>query len=205
MKKGSKKGVLFVLSGPSGSGKGTVVKELLKNHPEIKLSVSMTTREPRPGEVDGVSYYFVTKEEFEKRIQNGELLEYAEFDGNYYGTPKKEIDSYLENGIDVLLEIEVQGAMQVRQRAFDSASIMLTPPDIQTLERWLRGRKTNSEESIQTRLATAREEIKYLTKYDYSVINEENKQAECAELIYSVMQAEHYRTVHTGDILEKFE
>ena len=200
-----KKGILFILSGPSGSGKGTVVEKLLKNHPEIKLSVSKTTRDPRPNEIPDVSYYFVTKESFENGIQNGDFLEYAEFDGNYYGTPKKEIENCLERGIDVLLEIEVQGAMQVLTRAKDAVSIMLTPPDIETLERWLRGRGTNSEESIQKRLATAREEIKYLPKYHYSVINEENKQTECAELIYSIMQTEHHKTVHTSNIVNKFE
>ncbi|MBQ8146815.1 MAG: guanylate kinase [Clostridia bacterium] len=200
-----RRGILFILSGPSGSGKGTVLSRLFSKHPEIKYSVSMTTREPRPGEMHGINYYFVSREDFEKRINNGELLEYATFDGNYYGTPKKEIESFLERGIDVILEIEVKGAMQVLERAKDAVAIMITPPDIQTLEKWLRGRGTNSEESINERLTTAKEEIRCLPKYHYSVINEESKQDECAELIYSIMQAEHHKTVHTSKIMSKFE
>ena len=200
-----RKGILFILSGPSGSGKGTILSRVLEKHPEIKLSVSMTTRKIRPTETPDVSYYFVTKEEFESSIKNGELLEYATFDGEYYGTPKKKIDGYLEKGIDVILEIEVQGAMQVLEKAKDAVAIMITPPDIQTLEKWLRGRGTNSEKSILERLATARQEVKYLPKYHYSVINEENKQDECAELIYSIMQAEHNKTIHRKNLTDKFE
>ena len=150
-----RRGILFILSGPSGSGKDTILKILLEKHPEIKLSVSMTTREIRANETADVSYYFVSRQEFENSINNGDFLEYAIFDGEYYGTPKKKIESYLEKGIDVILEIEVQGAMQVLEKAKDAVTIMITPPDIQILEKWLRGRGMNSEDSINKRLATA--------------------------------------------------
>ncbi|MBE6674563.1 MAG: guanylate kinase [Ruminococcaceae bacterium] len=199
------KGLLFIISGPAGSGKGTVVKSILKKHPEIKLSISMTTRQPRPIETPNVDYYFVTKEFFQDKIENNEMLEYADYNGNYYGTLKSEVFDSLENGRDVILEIEVDGAMQVKAANPEAITIMLTPPDSQTLESRLRGRGTETEENILKRLNKAKIEITFLPKYDYSVINEDGGADACADLIYSIMQAEHSKTVHTKSIIKKFE
>ena len=200
-----KKGLLFIISGPAGSGKGTVVKKILENHPEIKLSISMTTRSPRPTETPDIDYYFVTKDFFKEKIENNHMFEYAEYNGNYYGTLNSEVVDYLDKGRDVILEIEVDGAMQVKRAHPDAVAIMLTPPDSVTLERRLRGRGTETEENIIKRLNKAKVEITFLPKYDYSVINEDNGVDKCAELIYSIMQAEHSKTVHTSRIIEKFE
>ncbi len=199
------KGLLFIISGPAGSGKGTVVKSILKKHPEIKLSVSMTTRQPRPIETPNVDYYFVTKEFFKDKIDNNEMLEYADYNGNYYGTLKSEVFDSLENGRDVILEIEVDGAMQVKATHPEAITVMLTPPDSETLENRLRGRGTETEENILKRLNKAKIEITFLPKYDYSVINEDGGADACADLIYSIMQAEHSKTVHTKSIIKKFE
>lgn len=199
------KGLLFIISGPAGSGKGTVVKSILEKHPEIKLSISMTTRQPRHIETPNVDYYFVTKEYFKDKIDNNEMLEYADYNGNYYGTLKSEVFDSLENGRDVILEIEVEGAMQVKAANPEAITIMLTPPDSETLESRLRGRGTETEENILKRLNKAKIEITFLPKYDYSVINEDGGADKCADLIYSIMQAEHSKTVHTKSIIKKFE
>lgn len=199
-----KKGILFVLSGPAGSGKGTVVECLLKKHPEIKLSISKTTRAPRGNEIPNVNYYYVTKEDFQKSIENNEFFEYAQYSKNYYGTPNSEVVDYLERGIDVILEIEVVGAMKVKAMHPETVTIMLTPPDSADLERRLRGRASDSEEQILMRLARAKEEIKSLPDYDYSVVNEFGKQEECADLIYAIMQASHRKTSLTKSIIENF-
>ena len=200
-----RKGLLFIISGPAGSGKGTVVKSLIASHPDVRLSISMTTRAPRHIETPDVDYYFVSKEQFEEKIEKGEMLEYAEYNGNYYGTPKAKVMECLESGHDVILEIEVEGAMQIKSAFPEAIAIMLTPPDKEVLEARLRGRGTETEENILKRLAKARLEIKYLPKYDYSVINEDNGVEKCAALVYSIMEAEHSKTVHTKEIMEKFE
>ena len=200
-----RKGILFIISGPAGSGKGTVVKELISAHSEIALSVSATTRNPRPGEENGVHYYFISKDEFEKRIERGEILEYTTYCENYYGTPLKEVKKALDSGKDIILEIEVDGAMQVKKKVRGSIAIMLTPPDAETLERRLRGRGTETEDVIKWRLERAKEEIKLLPKYDYSVVNEDGKSNECAELIYDIIKAEHQNTKNTKkEIIKKF-
>lgn len=199
-----RKGILFIISGPAGSGKGTVVQKLLSAHPDLKLSVSATTRAPRPGEINGVHYYYLSKEEFEERIKNSEMLEYTTYSQNYYGTPKKEVLEAMDKGIDVILEIEVDGAMQIKSMVEGSVAIMLTPPDSDVLESRLRGRGTETEDVIKWRLERAKEEIKLLPKYDYSVINEDNKSDECAELIYSIIKSEHQKTSNTMSIIEKF-
>ena len=200
-----RKGILFIISGPAGSGKGTVVKEIINNHKDIALSVSATTRKPRPGEENGVHYYFISKEEFEGRIERGEILEYTTYCDNYYGTPLKEVKRALNHGQDIILEIEVDGAMQVKKKVRNSVAIMLTPPDGETLERRLRNRGTETEEVIKWRLARAKEEILLLPKYDYSVVNEDGKITECADLIYDIIKAEHQKTKNTKrDLIKRF-
>ncbi|MBO5090994.1 MAG: guanylate kinase [Clostridia bacterium] len=199
-----RKGLLFIVSGPAGSGKGTVVNELIAKHPSLTLSISATTRQPRPGEVDGVHYHFISKEEFEQRINDGKMLEYATYSGNYYGTPQKEVEEAMREGKDVILEIEVAGAMQIKEKIKDSVAIMLTPPSRDVLEARLRGRGTETEDVIKWRLERAKEELSLMPQYDYSVINEDNKSDECAEMIYTIIKAEHQRTIYTSQIIEKF-
>lgn len=198
------KGILFIISGPAGSGKGTVVKELIDSYDDIELSISATTRQPRPGEENGVHYHFITKEDFENRIANGEILEYTTYCDNYYGTPAKEVKEALHRGKDVILEIEVDGAMQVKKKMRGAVTIMLTPPDGATLERRLRSRGTEDEEKIAWRLGRAKEELALIPKYDYSVVNEDGKVKECASLIYNIIKAEHAKTKHTKKIIKKF-
>lgn len=169
-------GVLLVISGFSGSGKGTVMKELLngKNkRSDCCLSISATSRSPRPGEEDGREYYFKTREEFESMIEDDCFLEYAEYVGNYYGTPKQYVIEQLERGINVILEIEVQGAIQVKKKFPQAALIFLTPPDSKTLEERLRGRNTEKEEVIRGRLEKAAKEAMEIENYDYIVINDD--------------------------------
>ncbi len=199
-----RKGLLFIVSGPAGSGKGTVVNELLSKHPDITLSISATTRQPRPSEINGVHYHFISKDEFEKRISDGKMLEYATYSGNYYGTPQKEVEEAMENGKDVILEIEVAGAMQIKEKVKGAIAIMLTPPDKEVLEARLRGRGTETEDVIKWRLERAKEEIMLLDQYDYSVVNEDQKSGECADMIYSIIRAEHQKTTYTKTIKEKF-
>lgn len=169
-----KRGVLIVLSGPSGVGKGTVRKALFEE-PDIdfQYSISMTTRQPRMGEVNGEDYFFVTREQFEEEIANGNMLEYAEYVGNYYGTPKSFIDQSLAAGRDVLLEIEVQGALQVKDKMPEGAYIFLTPPDLQELKNRLINRGTEELAIINRRVATAASEIRMMANYDYAVVNDE--------------------------------
>ena len=187
-------GIPFVLSGPSGCGKGTIVKELLKKYPDtFALSVSATTRAPRVGEVDGVHYYFITREEFERRIDDQQILEYTSYCGNYYGTPKKELYERTVSGINVILEIEVEGAMNVRRLCPEAVLIYVLPPDAETLEARLRGRGTNTEEDIANRLATAREEIRCLPDYDYIVINENDGAEAAADEIVNIIASEQHK------------
>ncbi len=169
-----KKGILIILSGPSGVGKGTVLKEFI-NKPELKLaySISMTTRPQRSGEVDGVNYDFVTKEEFLNAIANDEFLEYAEFVGNFYGTPKKSVDQLINDGINVILEIEVQGALQVMKKCPDALSIFITPPSMEELESRIRKRASEPEEIIQQRLDKANREMEMINRYKYVVCNDD--------------------------------
>ena len=181
-----KRGLLIILSGPSGVGKGTIRKYFEKDDRlNLAYSTSMTTRSPRQGEKDGVDYFFTTKEKFEEAIKNGELLEYAEFVGNYYGTPLNEVEYLRNEGMNVLLEIEVQGATQVQKRCPDALSIFIIPPSMDELERRIRGRRSEPEEIIQQRLAKASHEMKMIPNYKYIVCNDDPKLA--AELIKTII------------------
>ncbi len=163
---------LYVISGSSGVGKGTVIKEFLKKHPDFKLSISCTTRKKRDGEEHGVNYFFVTKEEFASYIKNNEFLEWAEFSGNHYGTRKDFVEKCLKNGENLILEIDTQGALQVKSLMPEAVLIFIAPPSIEELEARLRGRHTEDEEAIQKRLASIKAEIKNSEKFDYKIIND---------------------------------
>lgn len=199
-----KKGLIIVISGPAGSGKGTVVKTLREKMPELALSVSATTRDPRPGEEEGVHYYFITKPEFERRIASGEILEHTYYCDNYYGTPKSELERITSEGRDLILEIEVNGAMQIKELFPEAVAIMLLPPSAKLLESRLRGRGTESEEVIKRRLVRAREELKLLHHYDYLVVNGENMIDDCANLIVDIINSEHSRTSRMTEFAENF-
>lgn len=183
------KGLLFVLSGPSGVGKGTVCNALRKVNKNITYSVSATSRAPRAGEIDGVNYFFKTKEQFEEMIKNDQFLEWAQYVNNYYGTPKKFVMDMLDQGKDVILEIEVQGAMQVKEKYPDGIFIFLAPPDMEELHQRIRNRGTEDDEVIQSRMKKAREEIEMMVNYDYVVINDEVDLA--VKRIEAIVIAEH--------------
>ncbi len=188
----TERGLLIVFSGPSGVGKGTVRKEIFESSDnKFEYSVSMTTRPQRPGEVDGVDYFFRSREEFEDLIRQGQMLEYAEYVGNYYGTPLTYVNETLDRGIDVFLEIEVQGALQVKKKVPDGVFIFLTPTDLEELQNRLVGRGTDSEEVIAQRLEIARQEIALMREYDYAVVNDEVHLA--ADRVKRIIEAEHFR------------
>lgn len=192
------KGILTVVSGFSGAGKGTIMKELLAKYEQnYALSISATTRAPRPGERDGVEYFFKSREEFEKMIAAGELIEYAQYVGNYYGTPKAYVGKQLEAGRDVILEIEIQGALKVREQFPDALLLFVTPPNADELKRRLIGRGTESMEVIENRLARALEEAEGLEEYDYLVVNDVLE--ECVEEVHEIIRNEHYRVSRNAD------
>lgn len=177
---------LIVLSGPSGSGKDTVVSTLIARYPEIKVSVSATTRSMRAGEAEGVNYYYMNNPQFEEKIASGEILEYTNYCGHYYGTPKSEVDSRIAVGIDVVLVIEVEGAANIRKLYPDAKLVFVAPPSFEELEHRLRGRGTETEEAIQGRLARAKEEMNFAKEYDYKLVNDTIDQ--CVEDLYHIIK-----------------
>lgn len=187
-----KKGILIVVSGFSGSGKGTIMRELLKKYPQdYALSISATTRQPREGERDGVEYFFKTREEFEQMIVGEELVEYAQYVGNYYGTPKAYVESQLAAGKDVILEIEIQGALKIKERFPETVLMFVTPPSAQILKERLVGRGTEDMETIEKRLSRATEEAEGIENYDYLIVNDELDA--CVEEVHSIIKEEHVR------------
>lgn len=187
-----------MVSGFSGAGKGTIMKELLAKYEQnYALSISATTRAPRPGEKDGVEYFFKSREEFEQMIAAGELIEYAQYVGNYYGTPKAYVGKQLEAGRDVILEIEIQGALKVREQFPDALLLFVTPPSADELKKRLIGRGTESMEVIENRLARALEEAEGLEEYDYLVVNDVLE--ECVEEVHEIIRNEHYRVSRNAE------
>ena len=193
-------GILIVVSGFSGSGKGTIMKELLKRYDNYALSISATTRAPREGETDGREYFFKTREEFEKMIAKEELIEYSEYVNNYYGTPRAYVEEQLTAGKDVILEIEIQGALKVKEKYPDTLLMFVTPPSAQVLKDRLVGRGTETAEVIDSRMKRAVEESQGVEKYDYLVINDDLER--CAKEMHSIIQGEHDRVSRNADFID---
>lgn len=194
-----KKGTLIVISAPSGAGKGTVISKLLEKGNNLWLSVSATSRVPRTNDKEGVTYYFYSKEEFEEKIKEGYFLEYAQYAGNYYGTPKEFIGKKLDNGIDVILEIEIQGAMQIKKIIPEALFIFIMPPTLDELKRRLVGRNTDSKEKIIERFKIAYKEINEVSKYNYVVVNDEVDNA--VSKIEAIIKAEKCRVDRIEEVL----
>lgn len=185
------RGILAVVSGFSGSGKGTIMKELLQQYDNYALSISATTRQPREGEMHGREYFFLSKEEFEQLIKEEKLIEYAQYVGNYYGTPSSFVEEQRDAGKDVILEIEVQGALQVKEKFPDTVLLFVTPPSAKELASRLRGRGTETEEVIAKRMQQAVTESTLMDKYDYLVVNDSLQEA--VETMHNILQMEHYK------------
>ena len=196
-----KKGILVVVSGFSGSGKGTIMKELLSRYDNYALSVSATTRNPREGEQDGREYFFKTREEFEEMIASDALMEYACYVENYYGTPRAYVEEQLALGKDVILEIEIQGALQIRKRFPDTLLLFISPPDARTLEKRLVGRGTESMDVTENRLSRAVEEAEGIESYDYFIINDDLNT--CVEQVHRLIQGEHSRVSRSLELINE--
>ena len=197
------KGLLIVVSGPAGSGKGTVNAHLLRSG-DFVYSVSATTRAPRPGEVDGVNYHFISRDEFLERIERGDMLEYTEYCGNFYGTPKKEAEDVLASGKNLILEIEVEGAQNVKKKYPDAVLVLLLPPSYSVQESRLRGRGTETEEKIRLRLERAKEEITFANVYDYVVYNHDGRDTDAADEIRAIVTAEKCSVTRNPKIAENY-
>ena len=198
-----KSGLLVVISGPAGVGKGSIVKEMMKLSDKVVLSVSATTRAPRPDERDGINYFFKSREQFEEMIRNNELIEWVEYCGNYYGTPKEFVMSEIEKGHIVILEIEVEGAASVKRLFPDSVLCFVLPPDYYELEKRLRGRGTEDEETINRRLTRAREEFRHIDDYDYIIINDTISSA--AQRFMNIIETEQMKTHRNKELINKFK
>ena len=196
----NQKGILIVVSGFSGAGKGTIMKELLKKYDNYALSISATTRGPREGEVDGREYFFKTREEFEKMIAKDELIEYAMYVNNYYGTPKAYVEDQLNAGRDVILEIEIQGALKVKEKFPETLLLFVTPPTAEILKNRLVGRGTETMDVIEQRMKRACEEAEGMEKYDYYVVNDVLE--DCVEHVHQIIQAEHSRSYRNIEFAE---
>lgn len=196
-----KKGRLIVISGPSGVGKGTVVRALLERDPQLRVSVSATTRPMRPNEIDGVHYYFISHEKFEEMIAQDLFLEYAQYVGNYYGTPEAPVDRMLEQGFDVILEIEVQGGLQVMKRRPDAISVFLVAPSFEVLAARLRGRGDTDEEKMLMRLQQARMEYLVASQYQYVVVNDRLEDA--VSDVQAILRADAIKTEHQQHFLKE--
>ena len=196
----NKKGILIVISGFSGAGKGTLMKKLTADFENYALSISMTTRSPREGEVNGREYFFVTKEEFEEKIAANGMIEYAGYCGNYYGTPRAYVEEQLENGKDVILEIEIQGAHKVKELYPQALLLFVMPPSAQELYRRLKGRGTESDEVIQKRMTRAVEESEGIDTYDYIVVND--KLEDCIAQINTIVEAAHNTPAHNEEFID---
>ena len=200
----NRKGLLLVVSGPSGAGKGTICKALLNKNDQIKLSVSATTRKPRNGEVHGVNYFFIEKEEFTKMIENGEFLEYAQIYDNFYGTPKAAIIECLEKGQDVILEIEMQGARQIKEVYPEGVFIFVLPPSLEELKSRIVGRGTETQEEIEKRFSCAFEEINQIVNNDYFIVNEDIEKS--VSDVEAIICAEKNKvTRYKNNIIDKFK
>lgn len=197
------RGILTVVSGFAGSGKGTVMNKLIAEHDNYALSVSATSRQPRPGEEEGVSYFFKTREQFEEMIEKDELLEHAEYVGNYYGTPKDFVFSKLDEGKDVILEIELQGAMQIKQKYPETLLIFLTPPSADEIYNRLKGRGTETEEVIAKRMKRAAEESLCIEDYDYLIINDDID--DCTRRVHEAIQTAHHTVGHESKLIEQLK
>lgn len=196
-----RKGILIVVSGFSGSGKGTIMNRLLEDYPErYALSISATTRSPRAGETHGKEYFFVSEEEFESMIAEHALIEYAKYVNNYYGTPREYVFQQLEKGKDVILEIEIQGALKVKEAYPETLLLFVSPPNAEELKNRLTGRGTESADIIASRLSRAWQEAQGVENYDYFVINDDLE--ECVEDIHSIIQNEHYRVARSHTLIE---
>lgn len=195
------KGILTVVSGFSGSGKGTIMKELMTNYSDVyALSISATTREPRPGEIHGKEYFFVSKEEFEAMIEREELIEYAQYVNNYYGTPKNYVFQQLENGKDVILEIEIQGALKVKEKYPDTLLMFVTPPNAAELKKRLTDRGTEDAKTIASRLSRAWQEAQGVENYDYFVVNDVLE--DCVKKVHAIIQNEHARVFRNQELID---
>ena len=196
-----KKGILLVVSAPSAGGKGTILKELFRQDGNLRMSVSATTRQPRPGEENGKDYYFMSREEFQELVAGGRMLEHAEYVGNCYGTPREPVEEWLAEGLDVVLEIDVQGGAQIKRLAPDCVSVFITPPSMEVLEKRLRDRGTEDDETVRKRLAAAREELPHAEDYDYIVVNDRLEDA--VEDMLAILRSEKRKYVRNPGFVQQ--